>query len=69
MEHKNDCDTICNWYVLYTHQRVGIGLGEINMRMSRDHPNYSIAEIDQNTEKSPRGMGKLAATQTLVKSP
>ena len=39
-----------------------------NKKLSGDHPNYSIVEIDQNTEKSPGDLRKLAATQTLVRS-
>ena len=35
--------------------------------MSGDHSNYSIVEIDKNTEKSPGDLRRLAATQTLVK--
>ena len=31
-----------------------------------DHPNYSIIEIDQNTEKSPGDWRRLAVTQTPV---
>ena len=34
---------------------------------SRDYPNYSIAEIGQNTEKSPIDLKILAITQTPVK--
>ena len=35
--------------------------------MSGDHPNYYIIDIDQNTEKSPGDLRRLAATQTPVK--
>ena len=34
---------------------------------SRDHPNFSIIEIGQNTEKSPGELRKLAAPLTPVK--
>ena len=34
------------------------GLG--NKRASREYPNYSIVEIDQNTEKSPGDLRRLA---------
>ena len=30
-----------------------------NRRMSGDHPNYSIVEVGQNTEKSPRDLLSL----------
>ena len=35
--------------------------------MSGDHPNYSIIEGGQNTEKSPRDLRRLAVTQSPVK--
>ena len=35
---------------------------------SEDHPNYCVIEIDQNTEKSPEDLRRLATTQTLVKN-
>ena len=35
----------------------------INERTSGDHPNYSIVEIGQNTEKSPGDLRRLAVTQ------
>ena len=38
------------------------GLG--NKRTVGDHPNYSLIEIDQNTEKSPGDLRRLAVTQT-----
>ena len=42
------------------------GLG--SLRASRDHPNYNINENDQNTEKSPRDLRRLAVTQTPLKN-
>ena len=41
------------------------GLG--NKRTSGDHPNYSIIEIGQNTEKIPGDLRKLVVTETPVK--
>ena len=35
--------------------------------MSGDHPNYSIVENGQNTEKSPGDLRRLSVTQTPVK--
>ena len=35
---------------------------------SGDHPNYSIVENGQNTEKSPGDLRRLAVTQTPVKN-
>ena len=40
------------------------GLG--SWRTGRDYPNDSIAENDQNTEKSPGDLRRLAVTQTPV---
>ena len=37
------------------------------LETSGDHPNYSIIENGQNTEKSPGDLRKLAVTQTPVK--
>ena len=39
------------------------GLEELeNWRTNRHHPNYSLVENDQNTEKSPGGMRRLVVT-------
>ena len=38
-----------------------------NRRMSRDRPNYSITKIDQNTEKSPGDLNRLAVSETPEK--
>ena len=38
-------------------------------KTSGDHPNYSIAEIDQNTKKSPGDLRRLAVAQTPVENP
>ena len=46
MEHESDCNTNCNWWAWYSHQRFSTGtLGLGNKRMSGDQPNYSIVEI------------------------
>ena len=47
--------------------RRGVG-GLGNKRTSGDHPNYSIIEIDQITEKSPGDLKRLAVTQTQVRN-
>ena len=47
---------------------IGSGTGRLgNKRTSGDHPNYSIVEIGQNTEKRPGDLRKLAVTQPPVK--
>ena len=54
VEHESDGSTNCNWCSWYNQQRIGIRTGGLgNKRMNGDHPNYSITEIVQNTEKSP----------------
>ena len=69
MEHESNGDTNYNWHSQYSHQRIGTVTGGIgNKRMSRDHPNYSIDEISQNTETSPGDLRRLAVTQTPVKT-
>ena len=68
MEHESDDDTNCNWCACYNHQRIDnktVGIG--NKRTSADHPNISIIETVQNTEKSPGDLRRLAVTQTPLK--
>ena len=36
--------------------------------MSRDHPNYSITKISQNTVENPGNVRRLAATQTPMRN-
>ena len=68
MEYEGDYDTYCNWCTGNDPQRLGIGAGRVrNQSTSRDHPNYSIVEIGQNTEKSIGELRRLAVTQTPVK--
>ena len=38
-----------------------------DLEVGEDHPNYNIIENDQNTEKSPGDLMRLAVTQTSVK--
>ena len=48
-------------------QKAWKGVGRIlNQRSNRDHPNYSIVENGQNTEKNPRNLRRLAGTMTQV---
>ena len=70
MKHENDVYTNCNWYSWFSYQRIIKGTGGLgNNRTSGDHPNYCITEIDQNTEKSPGHLRRLAIAQTPVKDP
>ena len=65
MEHENDGDTSCNWCLWYSHRRIIKKTGGLgNAETSGDHPNYSIIEIGQNTEKSSGDLRRLAVTQT-----
>ena len=43
-------------------------LVERNKRTSGDHPNYSIAEIGQNTKKSDGDLMRLAVSQAAEKT-
>ena len=59
-----DGDNNCNWCAWYSHQRIDKGTGGFgNKRTSGDHPNYSIIEIDQNTEKSPGDFRRFSVTK------
>ena len=50
-------------------KRLVQGLEDLVIRgYSGDHPNYSIVEIGQNTEKSPGYLRRLAVTQTPVRN-
>ena len=50
-------------------EKDGTETGELgNKRTSKEHPNYSIVEIDSNTEKSPGNLKRLAITQTPSKN-
>ena len=43
---------------------LGVAVKVENWRTSREHPDYSIATIAQNTGKSPRDLRRLSITQT-----
>ena len=67
MEHEGDDDTNCGWYTWDNPKRIGKETERLrNRRISKDHPNYSITKINQNTEKSPGDLRKLKVTQTNV---
>ena len=67
MEHEGDCDTNCNWCTWKDPQKIGKRTGRLrNQRIRRDHPDYSITKIGQNTEKSPGDLRRFAVTQTAV---
>ena len=63
MEHESDNYTNRNWCFWYSHQRINKGTGGLGKkRTSGDHPNHSLIENGQNTEKSPGDLGRLAVT-------
>ena len=69
MEHEGDDETNCSWCTWNNPQRIGKGTGKFgNKRKSRDHPDYSITKIAQNTKKSPGNLRKFAVNQTPVKN-
>ena len=63
VEHASNGDSSGNWRALNDPRRKKIG----NQRSNRDHHNYSIVEIGQNTEKSTGDLRRLAVTKTTVK--
>ena len=68
MEHEGDDDTNCKWCAHNNPRKFGKGTRTLrNKRTSKDHPNYSMVKIVQNTEKSPGDMRRLAVTQTPAK--
>ena len=57
MEDEGDSDINCNWLGRDNLQSLGKRNGRFrNEKTSRDHLNYSIIMIGQNTEESPRDM-------------
>ena len=63
-------NTMENWKVELTageKSSISIETGG-NKRTSSRYPNYSIVEISQNSEKSPRLLRRLAVTQTPVEN-
>ena len=68
MEHESNGDTNFNWCSWNCPQMLGQWTRKVeNRRRSRDHPKYSSLKIGQNTEKSSRGLRRLAVTPRLVK--
>ena len=68
-ELESDSDTNSNWCARYSYQRINTGTRWLENKMtSRDHPNYSIIKIGQNTEKSPGDWRRLTVAQTPVRN-
>ena len=69
MKHEGDGGTYYIWRTWHVLERIGTETGGIgNQRKNRDHLDYSIVEIGQNTEKSPGDLRRLAVTQTPAKN-
>ncbi len=66
MEHEGNNYTNHDWCFWYSNLRIIKGPGGLGgWRTSGDHPNY--VDNDQNTEKRPGDLRRLAVTQTPVK--
>ena len=53
VQHEGNDDTNCRWCSWNDTKRLGEGTGgNGNQWNNRDHPEYSIVEISQNTQKS-----------------
>ena len=69
MEYERDGDTDFNKYTRNNPKRHGKGTGTlVKKQTSENHPNFSIIKINENTEKSPGAMWKLAVAQTRYKT-
>ena len=65
MEHESEGDTNYYYWAQYSHKRIGSGTGGLgNKRTSENHQISCIIKIDQNTEKSPEDLRRLAVSQT-----
>ena len=68
LEHEGDNYTNRDWYFCYSHHSIIKGTGGLGGRStSGNHPNYSIIENDQTTERSPGELKSFSVTQTPVK--
>ena len=66
VEHEGDVDT--SWSAWNGPKRFGKGTGRVrNVIKNWNYPDDSIAENDQNTEKSPWDLWRLALTQNPLK--
>ena len=64
MEYEGYSDTKCSWCTWDNAPKIGNGTGRRrNERTRKDHPDYRIIKIGENTEKSPGDLRRLAVTQ------
>ena len=69
MKREVNADTNSNCCSWHSHQKIGTTTGGLRNKTTSEHdPDYSIAEIGQNTEKSPGELRRLAVTQTPVRT-
>ena len=69
MEHEGDGDINCNRCTRNNSQMFGKRNRRLrNQKTRRNHLDYSIIEIGQNTEKSPGDLRRLVVTETPVRS-
>ena len=69
MKHESDDCTNCDWRFWHSNLRIIKGPGGLGIwRSGGDHPNNSIIENLQNTEKSRGDLRRLAVIQTQVKN-
>ena len=68
LEHPGENYTNCDWCFWYSNKRIFKGTGGLrSWQLRGDHPNDSIIENIQHTEKSPGDLRRLPVTQTPVK--
>ena len=68
VEHESDNYTKHDWCIWYCYQMIIKGIGRLgNKKTTGDRPNYYIIGNDQNTDKSPGELRRLAITQTPLK--
>ena len=68
MEHERDANTDDKWWVRNDPRTLDQEAGRVRTRRTnRDHPNYSIVLIGQNTEKSPGDLTRLVVPRTPAK--
>ena len=69
MDHESVGVTNCDWCFWHSDWMIIKGPGGFgSWRTDRDHPNDSIIDDGQNTEKSPGDLRSLDVTQTPVKN-
>ena len=69
MEHEDGGDASCSWYTWNDHQEFEEETrGILNQMKNRDHPDYNVIEIGQNSLKIPEHLRRFAVTQVPVKS-